>query len=123
MAADFSAGIEIVIQSDKGTILRSPSYVERQIQGAVRDRAYHNQTSRGPPQPRATQSRRGTRTLTSLIEDGLRPVVSADRNPRKSKRVLPRVSRASGGPMPGIELTDFSALQEMDDLDSIRRMT
>ena len=61
------------------------------------------------------------RTLTSLIEDGLRLVVSADRNPRKSKRVLPRVSRASGGPMPGIELTDFSALQEIDDLESIRR--
>jgi hypothetical protein len=62
------------------------------------------------------------RTLTSLIEDGLRLVVSEDRNPRKSKRVLPRVSRASGGPMPGIELTDLSALQEMDDLDSIRRI-
>jgi hypothetical protein len=62
------------------------------------------------------------RTLTSLIEDGLRLVVSEDRSPRKSKRVLPRVSRASGGPMPGIELTDFSALQEMDDLDSIRRI-
>ena len=58
------------------------------------------------------------RTLTSLIEDGL---LSEDRNPRKSKRLLPRVSRASGGPMPGIELTDFSALQEIDDLDSIRR--
>jgi len=61
------------------------------------------------------------RTLTSLIEDGLRLVLSEDRNPRKSKRLLPRVSRASGGPMPGIELTDFSALQEIDDLDSIRR--
>jgi hypothetical protein len=62
------------------------------------------------------------RTLTSLIEEGLRLVVSEDPNPRKSKRVLPRVSRASGGPMPGIELTDFSALQEMDHLDSIRQM-
>jgi len=61
------------------------------------------------------------RTLTSLIEDGLRLVLSEDRNPRKSKRLQPRVSRASGGPMPGIELTDFSALQEIDDLDSIRR--
>ena len=63
------------------------------------------------------------RALTSLIEDGLRLVVSEYRNPRKSKRGLPRVSRASGGPMPGIEITDFSALQEMDELDSIRRMS
>ena len=61
------------------------------------------------------------RTLTSLIEDVLRRIVSEGPNPRKSKRVLPRVSRASGGPMPGIELIDFSALQEMDDLDPIRR--
>ena len=61
------------------------------------------------------------RTLTSLIEDGLQLVVSEYRNPGKSNRVLPRVSRASGGPMPGLEINDFSALQEMDELDSIRR--
>jgi hypothetical protein len=61
------------------------------------------------------------RTLTSLIEDGLRLVVSEDRKPPKSKRVLPRISKATGGPMPGIELTDLSALQEMDDLDYVGR--
>jgi hypothetical protein len=61
------------------------------------------------------------RTLTSLIEDGLRLVVSGNRKTAKSKRLLPRVSKAGGGPMPGIELTDISALQEMDDLDYIRR--
>jgi hypothetical protein len=59
------------------------------------------------------------RTLTSLIEDGLRLVVSEYRKPPTSKRVLPRISKASGGPMPGIELNDFSALQEMDDLDYV----
>src|SRR5271166_2616465 len=48
------------------------------------------------------------RTLTSLIEDGLRLVVSEDRKPPKTKRVLPRISKARGGPMPGIELAENS---------------
>jgi hypothetical protein len=60
------------------------------------------------------------RTLTSLIEDGLRLVVADDR--KASKRVLPPVSKATGGPMPGVDLTDLSALQEMDDLDYVGRM-
>ena len=76
------------------------------------DKAYLSQTSRGTPRPRATQSRRGTPPLASLIEDGLQLVVSEYRNPGKSNRVLPRVSRASGGPMPGLEITDFSALKK-----------
>ena len=62
------------------------------------------------------------RTLTSLIEDGLRLVVSRDRKRAKGKRLLPRISKAGGGPMAGIELTDHSALQEIDDLDYIRRI-
>jgi hypothetical protein len=63
------------------------------------------------------------RTLTSLIEDGLRLVTAENRGTAKAKRVLPRVSRAIGGPMPGVDLTDLSALQEMDDLDYVARMT
>ena len=63
------------------------------------------------------------RTLTSLIEDGLRLIVSESRKPKKAKRVLPRVSTADGGPMPRVDLTDSSALQEIDDLDYVRRMT
>jgi hypothetical protein len=62
------------------------------------------------------------RTLTSLIEDGLRLIVSDNRKGTKRKRVLPRISKATGGAMPGIELTDLSTLQEIDDLDYIRRM-
>lgn len=62
------------------------------------------------------------RTLTSLIEDGLRLVVAEDRKATKAKRVLPPISKASGGPMPGIDLTDSSMLQEADDLDYVRRM-
>ena len=41
------------------------------------------------------------RTLTSLIEDGLRRVIAEDRKKEKAPRVLPRVSSATGGLMPG----------------------
>jgi hypothetical protein len=62
------------------------------------------------------------RTLTSLIEDGLRLVVAESGKVVKRKRVLPPVSKATGGPTPGIDLTDLSALAEMDDLDAVKRM-
>jgi hypothetical protein len=39
----------------------------------------------------------------------------------KAKRVLPPVSKATGGPMPGVDLTVFSALQEIDDLEYVGR--
>jgi hypothetical protein len=35
---------------------------------------------------------------------------------------MPRVSKAGGGLMPGIDLTNPSTLQEADDLDYVRRM-
>jgi hypothetical protein len=62
------------------------------------------------------------RTLTSLIEDGLRLVVGGTGKVVNSKRVLPPVSKSTGGPMPGIDLNDLSALQEVDDLDQVDRM-
>ena len=62
------------------------------------------------------------RTLTSLIEDGLRLVVTETRKSPKRKRVMPPVSKATGGPMPGIDVTDGSALQEMEDLEYVERM-
>jgi hypothetical protein len=62
------------------------------------------------------------RTLTSLIEDGLRLVVAGDRRAVKGNRVLPPISKATGGPMPGIDLTNLSALQEIEDLDHVERM-
>ena len=62
------------------------------------------------------------RTLTSLIEEGLRLVVAETRKAGKAKRVLPPISKATGGPMPGIDLTDFSVLQELDDLEYVARM-
>src|SRR6202047_4642558 len=46
------------------------------------------------------------RTLTSLIEDGLRLIVADNQRGTKRNRVQPRISKATGGPMPRIELTD-----------------
>ena len=62
------------------------------------------------------------RTLTSLIEDGLRLVVTENRKSPRKKRLLPPVSKATGGLMPGMDLTDLAGLQEMDDLDYRQRM-
>ena len=62
------------------------------------------------------------RTLTDLIEEGLRAVVADDRRAAKAKRVLPPISKATGGPMPGIDLTDLAALQELEYLETVSRM-
>jgi len=63
------------------------------------------------------------RTLTALIEDGLRAVVDDRGKPIKRRRVvLPRVSKATGGTMPGIDISNSAALQEMDDLEYVERM-
>jgi hypothetical protein len=62
------------------------------------------------------------RTLTSLIEEGLRMVVNENRKIEKRKTVMPRVSKASGGLMPGIDLTNPWTLQEADDLENVRRI-
>jgi hypothetical protein len=58
------------------------------------------------------------RTLTSLIEDGLRLRIAEDRN--RPKRVLPRVSTAIGSQL--IDITRFSDIQEMDDLEYAERL-
>jgi hypothetical protein len=62
------------------------------------------------------------RTLTSLIEDGLRLVVSHTTKGPHAKRVLPRISKATGGFMPGIDISNSAALQEMEDLEYIERL-
>lgn len=61
------------------------------------------------------------RTLTSLIEDGLRLVVSQPQR-KKAKRVMPRISKATGGLLPGADVTSYSAIQEMDDLEYVERL-
>jgi hypothetical protein len=62
------------------------------------------------------------RTLTSLIEDGLRLVVGGKRKGPEGKRVLPRFSSESGPPFPGIDISNSAALQEMEDLEYVERM-
>ncbi|MGA2892891.1 MAG: hypothetical protein ABSE22_08470 [Xanthobacteraceae bacterium] len=62
------------------------------------------------------------RTLTSLIEEGLRLVVSDAQKKAKAKRILPRYSDAVGGPLPGIDISNSAALQEMEDLEYVERM-
>jgi hypothetical protein len=62
------------------------------------------------------------RTLTALIEDGLRLVVTENRKASKGKRVVPRVSTATGGLMPGVDLADSSAIQEAEDMAYVARM-
>ncbi len=62
------------------------------------------------------------RTLTSLIEDGLRLVVAEQGKRPKAKRVMPRVSKATGGLRPGVALEPFWKYQEMEDLEYVERM-
>jgi len=74
-------------------------------------------TVRLPPDLLARAKRQAAaegRTLTSLIADGLRLVIAEKRKGRKGKRPPPPVSTATGGPMPGVDIADFSALQERD---------
>jgi hypothetical protein len=82
-------------------------------------------TVRLPKELLARARRKATaegRTLTSLIEDGLRLIVAENTRIGRTKRVLPPVSKATGGPMPGVDLTSFSVVEEVDDLEYVERM-
>jgi len=61
------------------------------------------------------------RSLTAMIEEGLRRIVNEDPQARSATRTLPRVSVATGGLAPGVDLNDSAALQDMDDLEYARR--
>jgi len=61
------------------------------------------------------------RTVTSLIEECLRLVTGEDRKAAHATRVLPPTSKATGGLRPGVDLTRFSDIQGMDDLDAMER--
>ena len=62
------------------------------------------------------------RTLTSLIEDGLRRVVDVKSSAAKRERRPLPLSTATGGPLPGIDISNSAALQEMEDLEYVERM-
>ena len=52
------------------------------------------------------------RTLTSLIEDGLRLILTRPKAHRRERVELP-VSRASGGVLPGVDLNRSGDLEEV----------
>lgn len=61
------------------------------------------------------------RTLTALIEEGLRRVVS-ERAPKQTDRKFPRVSTATGGVRPGIDIDNLArAVQALDDQEYAER--
>jgi hypothetical protein len=62
------------------------------------------------------------RSLTALIEDGLRRVVNERASVDRARRILPPVSSAVGGVAPGIDLNDSVALQELEDLEYVQRL-
>ena len=63
------------------------------------------------------------RTLTAVIEDGLRRVLAEDRTSGKPAKPLRLpVSKASGGLVPGIDLQRSADLQEQDDLAYAKRL-
>jgi hypothetical protein len=62
------------------------------------------------------------RTLTALIEEGLRQVVADRPKSRQKRRILPRISKSSGGLMPGVDLTRMADIYEMEDLEYGERM-
>lgn len=51
-----------------------------------------------------------------------KPQKELKRKSQKSKRIMPLVSRATGGLLPGVDLTRFSDYQEMEDLEYVERM-
>jgi hypothetical protein len=61
------------------------------------------------------------RSLTSLIEEGLRRVLNEQTKVNRN-RILPPVSTAAGGLLPGIDLNNTAELQEMDDLDYAKHL-
>ena len=60
------------------------------------------------------------RTLTGLMEEGLRYVVSEKPAAEKTARPEIPISKETGGMMPGIE--SFKDLQELEDGEIIERM-
>jgi hypothetical protein len=61
------------------------------------------------------------RTLTGLMEEGLRYVV-ADKPAAKRERIMPRVSTARGGFAPGIDsIRDIEELQDLEYMEKLRK--
>lgn len=59
-------------------------------------------------------ARRG-KTLTALIDEGLRRVIDEPRQPAARKRVRIPVCRKGGGTRPGVDLSDSARLVDLMD--------
>lgn len=61
------------------------------------------------------------RTLTGLMEEGLRYVVS-EKPAEKRERIMPRVSTATGGYAPGIKsIRDIEETEDLEYIEKLRR--
>ena len=60
------------------------------------------------------------RTLTGLMEEGLRYVVADRPAGKKRERVMPPVSKEGGGQAPGV--TTLKDLEEIEDAEYIERL-
>jgi len=87
-------------------------------------------TVRLPPELLARAKRKAAaegRTLTSLIEDGLRMVISPAKPEAKAKRTLPRISipvsgAGGSGPNPGYDTVRYSDIVAIEDAEYVERM-
>jgi hypothetical protein len=61
------------------------------------------------------------RSLTALIEDGLRRVVAEPAPARPSRRKPLPVSSATGGLAPGLSWDDWRALETFEDIERLHR--
>lgn len=52
-------------------------------------------------------------TVTALIEEGLRLVLAKSHQPPRRERVTLPVSKAGGGVLPGVDLNDSAALEDI----------
>jgi hypothetical protein len=59
------------------------------------------------------EAARRHKTLTALIEEGLRLVLAQSRPGRPRKRIAIPVCRAGGGTAPGVDLGDSSSLLDI----------
>ncbi len=51
--------------------------------------------------------------MTALIEEGLRLVLAQSHQPPRRERVKLPVSKAGGGVLPGVDLNDSAALEDI----------
>lgn len=59
------------------------------------------------------EARQRQKTLTSLIEEGLRLVLASGGTPARRRRIVLPVSRERGGVLPGIDLDNNAGLLDV----------